>query len=266
MTLEIEFSKKHSSKKMKFSYDPNTEDLDTVFEQFALSLPGEVTYDEIHTVSMNGYKLNDQFSYNQIYTYLEQMNSNPVLFGDFLKCPQGLFIASKELTKRKLNSLFNNQSWTDYTINNCFYYITETGNTKTKTKENKTNEHNETIKPLSAITDFKELQKRALLLEGNLKRIEDGQKSVKRAMQNSSFDNFKINEALQKATEPNTKEQAMIDYLKEMYQGSFDDTGSKLQLINYLLNNWQNSDVQQVTLGKPTNLLAIVELIARKEV
>ena len=252
---------------MPMTYDPQKEDLNTVFEQFALSLPGDMSYQDVHAVAVNHYKLDEAISYNQIYAMLDAMDSNMVLYGDFLKHPDKLYLATKELSKRKLNNLFHHHVWQSYAIDNSFYYLSQDDENKNEDKatNDSENKQSKAEKPLIEITDFKELQKRALKLEAKYQEVKSGQKAVRDSMRNNSFDNFKLQDKLQKHIELKQSDQKMLMYLKQLYPQGFTNLFSRLQLIDYLLNNWSRADVQQVTLGKPNNLMHIIEIIAHED-
>lgn len=276
--LLISFTKNKRGRKTYNLELTDQEHIKTVFEQFNLSLPLGLKSNQLYVKSFNEINLPIKFrySYDDLVKAFDNILTNNKLQIMYKNHLADLFVTKQKLTDKDLQDLIHQTGYGYYYIKPYHYYCIDSAKIDLPEDHEDTQDKSQTKNqqdqlPDLTVTDFKTLQKNALLLQSDYQallnkynNLNDSIEIMRQITMKSSQDvgqvqdqNAKLTQAL-KSTHTDQLAENIHDFLASNYQSYLQTDDGCINFIQSLVNNRTLPNVQKLYNYDIQNLLKLI--------
>lgn len=259
-TLIANFTPPNSGKRYQFSFDNNT-DLDTAITQFRLDLPSKNAFERMRLREMNHIdpKSDPKINGEEFFKALKLLQQEHPLKEAEYEC---LYLAKKQLSPARIRNVFDvDQPPIELNYQDFWFYIAPKPNSKQTTAMATSAKKNFAEKPINEITDFKTLQKRALILEHDYQEVLAGAEHYQNIMDHAAEINIMLTKLNEQAESHQQTRQKQHEFLKQHFGQYLQTDQQKLAFLQNLLLNVNQPAVQNITKGKSQALWHLVKAV-----
>lgn len=259
-TLVANFTPPNSGKRYEFKLDANT-DLDTAIAQFRLDLPSKDAFNRMRLREMNRIdpKSDPKITGADFFAALKLLQQEHPLKEAEYDC---LYLAKKQLSPTRIRNVFDvDQPPIELNYQDFWFYIAPKPNSSQTTAVTTTVQNSTAAKPISAIKDFKTLQKRALILEHDYQEVLAGAEHYQKIMDHADEINIWLTKLNEQAESHQQTRQKQHEFLKQHFGQYLQTDQQKLAFLQNLLFNVNQPTVQNIIKGKPQALWHLVKAV-----
>lgn len=280
--LKIGLTKNKQGRKEYYLELTDCEHLQTVFEQFQLSLPLNIKPDQLYVKSFNSIDLasKDRYKYNDLIKAFVQIKDSQKLLVMYKDHLDELFITKYKLSKKEINSLIGQQGYGHVEFHDFNYYCIDRGRIQLpEDKDQEQQEHEEFVASMPDLTvkNYKDLQKNALALRSRYLKLKDqydammnANESMRQIVMKSSEDTGNLSDQIAKLQQDlkDSKENKdamqtkLHDFLRDNYDQYLRSDDGLLLFIQSLINNRYSPNVQKLYNYRTENLLELIAAVA----